>query len=114
MFKFLSVLPTILLIVGCSSTDNTINSDSNLNESKSDSSNGSLYHGKESTNKKCNDLFFERVQVDNHIYFVGIPSVCNTKPEILKGDPGPDMGSLLPDDEFYIRKKILLRVNINK
>lgn len=49
--------------------------------------------------------------VEGHRYWVSIPTACNPRPDIYKGDPAPDMGDPYDDREPVSKEKILTEFN---
>ena len=60
----------------------------------------------------CDDVSYIGVTVAGHHYWVQIPTLCDRRPYIYKGDPGPDRGDPYDDREGPVtREEILEKFN---
>lgn len=85
------VLGACLCLGACAA--NTDSSDSETNQPVDSSSSGEYgwgHGGDEGFG--CDHVSYVHVVVNEHGYWVQIPTLCDPNPYIYKGDPGPDVG----------------------
>jgi hypothetical protein len=74
-----------------------------------DSGGGSLDgHASDKGGFGCESLSYVGVTIAGHHYWVRVPTLCDDRPYIFKGDPGPDRGDPYDDrDDPVTREEIL-------
>lgn len=53
------------------------------------------------------DPYVYQIKMNNHLYLVSVPSSCDSRPYIYKGDPGPDMGEELKNIDPIVQNEII-------
>lgn len=111
MKNFIAIL-TSLLLVGCVVSPAPIEYKFIANDDETSISDFRWYPDNDGPGYHC-DPFVYQVTIDDHLYLVSVPSSCDPRTYIYKGDPGPDMGKELENLDPIFQEKIVKMVIVS-
>lgn len=107
----LLVLVTGLFLNGCLGSPEPIDQTIDNQNKNNDDFDYDNHYSNDGPGYRC-DPYLYKVKVKDMTYFVSLPSLCNTKPYIFKGDPGPDMGEKYEDLDPILQEEVIRAVMI--
>ena len=100
MKKMLSALCVVLTLSGCLNKSPAKENQLIDYNDFLDQDNYLWDHSSDGPGYFCSSDIYEII-LDNHHYFVSIPSLCDQHTYIYKGDPGPDIGEEYKNIEVH-------------
>jgi len=97
MKNLLVVLGACLSLVACVAPVDSTETEAVVNQDDSEEPYGGWDKPEGPTG--CNVVSMLHVGVEGHDYWIQVPTFCDSRPYIFKGDPGPDFGD--PYDDRY-------------